>query len=188
MPDIGFNLNDYVAHFKGGARQYLFYFAPSFPTGVLKGSDLSPTYLVRSTTLPGSDFEEIITNWQGYDYKIAGKRVYADWTVTFNVDRMAKILSTFKTWERVILDPTSNVHGAPDRYLSDQHIILLDGNGNNLVKYKLIGAWPKSIADITLDYATSDVAQFDVTFSYQYHVVIPKYDTIGYANLQSKVG
>lgn len=190
MPDDRFNLDSYIAHFKGGARGYLFYYTPAFPSGV--SNDIvgrsTPTYLVRAATLPGSDLEEIMTNWQGYDYKFAGKYTFADWTVTFNVDRYAKILAVFKEWQRLIIDPTSNMHNAPDVYMEDQRISLVGGDGYPLTTYILKDAWPKSVADIALDYSAVDVAQFDVTFSYQIHLVDPKYGTVNYDRAVSKVG
>jgi hypothetical protein len=47
----------------------------------------------------------------------------------------------------------------------------LDLNGDKLLNVKLINAWPKSIGAITLDYSATDIAQFDVTFSYNQHVI-----------------
>jgi hypothetical protein len=31
-------------------------------------------------------------------------------------------------------------------------------------------AWPQEVGAVSLDYATNDLATFDVNFSYQYHV------------------
>jgi hypothetical protein len=166
MPN--FNIDAYRASFQGGAKQYLFYYKPNFPiaTNIDK-----LTYLVRTTSLPETTTEEIITNWQGFDFKFAGKYTFSDFTVTFNVDAESDIIKSLYDWARLIHDPTSNKSTKPSTYMADQVLELLDHEGNPTIKYKLIGAWPKSIGTIDLDYSASEVAQVQVTFSYIYHVI-----------------
>jgi hypothetical protein len=164
-----FDIDSYRANFQGGARQYLFYFKPNFPGAVAGANPEIATFLVRATTLPETTSEEITLNWQGFDMKVAGKYTYADWTVTFNVDMDAKIEQMFHNWATLIHDPTTNVYSKPTDYFADQQIELLGIDGNPVMKYKLIGAWPKSIGQSTLDYSANDVLQFDVNFTYIYH-------------------
>ena len=70
MPSI--DIDSYRASFSGGAKAFLFYYKPTFPSEVM-GDTESSTYLVRATTLPETAIEEITTNWQGFDYRFAGK-------------------------------------------------------------------------------------------------------------------
>jgi hypothetical protein len=168
MPN--FDIESFRAKFQAGSRAYLFYVKPIFPLGLGADTDTA-TYLVRAASLPETTNEEIVINWQGFDYKMAGKATYAAWAVTYNVDKDADILKWYLEWARIILDPTTNVHGSPVDYMVDQQVELIGLDGNAILKYKLVGAWPQSIGAVTLDYATSDVAQFDVTWTYQYHVV-----------------
>jgi len=165
-----FDIDSYRANFQGGARAYLFYFKPNFPSAV-GGDTEKATYLVRSTSLPETSSDEIVTNWHGFDFKMAGKYTYTDWTVTFNVDRDAAIQQMFHNWAALIHDPTTNIYSAPSVYFADQQLELLDLDSKPILKYKLVGAWPKTIATATLDYSTNDVVQFDVTFTYLYHVI-----------------
>ena len=173
-----FDIDSYRSNFQGGARQYLFYYKPVFPSniggGIGGGSDSGgtdvATYLVRTTSLPEISMDEIVLNWQGFDYKMAGKYTYADWTVTFNVDVDAKVLQLFNNWATLIHDPTTNKFTLPRDYMVDQQVELLDLAGAPIAKYKLFGAWPKMIGASTLDYSSNDVVQFDVTFTYIYHV------------------
>jgi len=165
-----FDIDSYRASFQGGARQYLFYVKPNFPAGVAGADTERATYLVRSSTLPETTTEEIMLNWQGFDYKVAGKYTYADWTITFNVDINSDINTMFMNWMNLIHDPTTNLYNVPSTYLADQQIELLNLDSKPIMKYKLVGAWVKMMGPITLDYASNDIAQFDVTFSYMYHV------------------
>jgi hypothetical protein len=166
MPSI--DIDSYRASFSGGAKAFLFYYKPTFPSEVM-GDTESSTYLVRATTLPETAIEEITTNWQGFDYRFAGKYTYSDWTVTFNCDEKAEIHAAYGDWLRHIHDPTTNVYNTPARYMWDQELEMIGTDGTPIEKYKLYGAWPKNIGPITLDYSTNDVVQFDITFAYIYH-------------------
>jgi len=171
-----FDIDSYRANFQGGARQNLFYIKPNFPAGVEGANTETATFLVRTANLPETMTEEVITNWQGFDFKMASKYTFPDWTVTFNVDVEANIQKMFINWANLIHDPTSNIYNTPANYMADQQLELLGFDGSPILKYKLVAAWPKSIGNVTLDYSSTDVAQFDVTFSYLYHVV----DKAGY--------
>ena len=171
MPN--FDIESFKSNFEGGAKSYLFYFLPRFPAIDKFGLDGDKvTYLVKSTTLPENTLEEILTNWQGADYKMAGKYTYADFTITFNVDKDAKILKLFHSWQDLIHNPVTNVHSVPSIYMVDQQRLqLLDNDGNAAVTYILHHTWPKSIGPVTLDYATNEIATVEITFTYQYHTI-----------------
>lgn len=165
-----FDIDSYRASFQGGARQYLFYYKPMFPAGVAGTDTEKATYLVRAINLPETTSDEIMTNWQGFDFKFAGKYTYGDWTVTFNVDIDAKIQQMFMQWAQLVHDPTTNLYTPPNLYMVDQQLELLGYDGKPIMKYKLFGAWPKSVGTATLDYSANDVVQFDMTFTYIYHI------------------
>ena len=174
-----FDIDAFRANFQGGARQYLFYYKPLFPTSVGSGGDVDKsTFLVRSTGVPSQSVEEIPLNWQGMDYKIPGKYTYDDFTVTFYMDLDVKIHQLFMTWQRMIHDPTTNIYSLPGAILADQQLELLGLDGNPISKYKLVGAWPKVIGNITLDYTANEPQYFDVTFAYIYYVM----DKVSYGN------
>jgi hypothetical protein len=168
MATEGFNLDQFRAKFLGGARSYLFYFRPMFPSSFGITTE-DAQYLVRTTSLPESTLTPITVPWQGQDYKIFGKHEFADLTVTFNVDVKSKIRLAYESWSHYIHDPETNIYEMPDNYMADQILYLLDYNGDPIMTYKLFGAWPSSIGAITLAYDTVDIAQFDVTFAYQRH-------------------
>jgi hypothetical protein len=172
-----FNLEHFRANFKDGARGYLFYVKPQFPANI--GSNANRAiYLVKSSSLPASTLEEINVPWQGYDYKLAGKYTFDDWTVTFNCDAEADIYTWYMGWQKKVHDPTSNEHGHPDEYMVDQIIQLLNRSGQVVLQYKLVNAWPSSIGAMELSYDSTEVASFEVTFKYMYHVI----DRITYGN------
>lgn len=129
------------------------------------------TYLVKATSLPASHFEEKIIDWQALPYKMAGDRTYDDWTVTFNIDEKGLLLQKFFDWQHSIQDPATNVRSVAKNYMRDQQVHMVDYSGNSLKQYKLIGAWPKSVNAVALDYSSNEIATVEITFSYQYHTV-----------------
>ena len=129
------------------------------------------TYLVKSTTLPSESFEEKQIDWQGSVFKVAGDRTYDDWTVTFNIDNQGLILEKFTKWQNMIQNPRTNARASSNEYMADQAVHLIDYTGNSIKGYKLYGAWPKSVSQVALDYSANEIAQLEVTFSYQYHIV-----------------
>jgi len=165
-----FDLDSFRANFKAGAKSYLFYVKPVFPLTIGANTEQA-TYLVNTSSLPAGTIEEQETAWQGYTYKVAGKSTFATWTVQYKVDALADIRRWFVGWQTLIHDPTTNIYSAPADYMVDQQVELLGNEGESITKYKLIGAWPSEIGEITLDYTATDLAIFDVTYTYQYHVV-----------------
>ena len=170
MPN--FDIESFKSNFEGGARSYLFYFRPNFPSGVSVTSTDKVTYLVRTATLPATTLEEGIANWQGLDLKFATKSTFEDMTITFSVDIEAKVRKVWEDWMRLIHDPVTNRFGRLGDYLADQRLQLLDYDGTVVMEYILHMAWPKTVGSVTLDYASTEVAQFDVTLSYGYHTVV----------------
>jgi hypothetical protein len=165
-----FDIDAYRATFQGGARQYLFYVKPAFPPGIAGVNVEQATYLVRASSLPETTTEEIMLNWQGFDYKVPGKYTYPDWTITFNIDIESNINTMYMNWMNKIHDPTTNIYSAPNDLQADQQVEMIGIDGKTILKYKLIGAWVKMVGPVTLDYSSNDVAQFDVTYAYMYHV------------------
>jgi hypothetical protein len=160
---------------------------------------VSQPYYVRSSTLPGVDIEEINTNYMGAEARWAGSKRYSDWTVTYNMDIKGYLRLFFEAWMSTIHDPVfSGAYGDPSYFGGVVESIIkaiggegfnfefsgvpflatlifsqLDYEGHASVTYILNNAWPKSIGPATMDYSSQDTTQFDVTFSYLYHICSP---------------
>ena len=139
-------------------------------------------YLVRSATLPSTSRDEGTLNWQGFDYKYATKSTYGDITISFNVDTSAFIRMQFEQWMNLIHNPVDNTYALSSQYMQNQTLQMVGYAGANILEFTLHHAWPKEVAQITMDYSTSEVANFDVTFSYQYHTISAS-ETGGLANV-----
>jgi hypothetical protein len=171
MPDIrAFNIEAFKAKFGDGAKTSLFYFQPQWP-GLLQADVIAQDaiYLVKTAQMPSTALEEVTLNWQGFDWKFPGKHTYTDVVVTFNVDLDAKIRNTFENWSNLCHDPRTNFYSIHSDYMMDQRLQMVGYEGQVILEYVLHDAWPKEISQISMDYASTEVAQFDVTFTYSYH-------------------
>lgn len=174
---MDYGIEEYIAQnsVRGFQRAYLFEYSPTFPGSIPGASDYTSRFLVRSTSIPGRSIEEIPIGWLGNDYKIAGRNAYDDFTVTFNVDEHSVIWQKFHAWMNFINFPVSpsKARAIEVAYMADQYLYLVGGMASTTSGYLLRGAWPKNMSAITLDHSTNDVAQFDLTFSYQYLSSLP---------------
>ncbi len=175
MP-VRFTIDGFKANFRDGQRSNLFYFLPSFPADVISGdmnNDRS-VYLVKSANIPSTSLEELALPWQGFDFNIAGKHTFEPMTVTFNTDYKALLRLNFEKWVKKIHNPVTNEYALINEYMLDQRLQLLDYNGEPVLEYILHDAWPQSLATATLDYATSEITQWDLTMRYSYYEVSDK--------------
>lgn len=168
-----FTIDGFKSNFRDGHRSNLWYFLPNMPADVISGdmnNDRS-VYLVKTTSMPSSTLEEVLLNWQGFDFPFAGKHTFADLVVTFNTDHDALIRQNFEKWINKIHDPISNEYALLSEYMLDQRLQLLGYDGEPVLEFILHDAWPKDIAQSALDYASTEITVFDVTFRYSYHTV-----------------
>jgi len=164
-----YSIDTFKQNFQTGARPYMFYFQPQFPSILKTRIVPDARFLVKTASLPSSSVEEILTPWQGFDYKTSGKRTYNDLTVTFNVDLKANVRKAFLEWQDLMLDPETNKHALPDDYFTNQDIVLLGLQFEPILAYKLHYAWPGEIGELALDYnAGGEFASFDITWKYVY--------------------
>lgn len=165
----GFNLDGFIGENADFARGYTFYITLANAPYVASEKQ---KYLVRSSTLPASTITAAEVNWQGNVYKIGTTQEFAEWTVTYTCDWLDDIRRNYELWVKDIHNVQNNFHGDPKAYMADVELAHLSHqDGQSIMKYKLIKAWPSLVGEMTLDYASKEVATFDVTFTYQYHIV-----------------
>ncbi|HRR48415.1 MAG TPA: hypothetical protein P5293_00345 [Bacteroidales bacterium] len=142
------------------------------------GSDFDKwPYLIRSTTIPESMFDEIPIPWQSLDYKIAGYRKYGDWSVDMNVDINGDIIERMYSWQNIIQNSLSELKSGRSikrehdranstQYMQDQEVHMIDYSGNVVKSFVLEKCWPKSVGNITFDYASSELLTMNVVFTF----------------------
>jgi hypothetical protein len=153
----------------GGARANRFEVIIEFPSFAGGADAIRKTpFLCTSSQLPGSTLGVIEQPWRGRFLKLAGDRVFDEWTVSFLNDTDFEIRDSFERWHNGINAYTSNTGLiSPQEYMSTVLVYQLDSNDNRVKEYRLNMAWPTVIAPIEVGQEQNDtIEQFEVTFAY----------------------
>lgn len=192
-----FNLNSFKSSglIGGGARPALFAVRMTNPPttgGTLNGAANFIEFLCQAASLPSSTMDLVEVPYFGRRVKIAGERIFRDWTVTVMCDENFAVRDLFENWSNMInsmltnLQLTSTSGGTTGSTIS--------GGTTNLLGYKLDGAevlqyskigpssdtgvlrayqffgmFPIDVGTIQLDWSRGNAIEtFDVTFAYDY--------------------
>jgi|TARA_Y100000361_G_scaffold94157_1_gene84084 hypothetical protein len=152
----------------GGARSNLFKVTVNYPSFVEGDVELT-SFLCKASVMPDSTINEIAVPFRGRQLKMAGDRVFGDWNVTIINDTDFKIRDAMEKWSNGINEHVNNTGLTnTNDYFADMVVEQLDKDGSSLKKYDFRGCWPKTIAEIALDYGTEGIEEFQVTFAMQY--------------------
>lgn len=127
-------------------------------------------FLAKAATLPASTIQSIDVPYRGRMVKIAGERVFQNWSITILNDGDFAIKAALEKWSSLILEH-SNVNGilSPYEYSATMRVDQLDRNDNIKRSYQFYNCWPVIISDIQLNYAdTQQIEEYNVEFSVDY--------------------
>lgn len=134
----------------------------------------------RSCTIPGRGIEIIPSNFMGMQQLFAGRPTF-DRAITVNFEETEdQLMSKFLyDWNQAFYDvvpggATAGVARAETKreltrtvYLNMYHF---GGTNDDILerRVKFWNAWPSTVADVGLNYETSDSVKYDVTFSFDF--------------------
>jgi hypothetical protein len=178
IADEPFNLHDFRKIVGDPARPYLFLVhIPEI------GTDKVMTCMARSTELPGYDLGEVGVHFQGMQINLGTPPTYGPWTVNFLCDEAHELRRIMLRWQSLVYDAGTMLLGHSDSYKSDQlGVAQMARQGQKVAVYGFVGAFPKTVGPISVGQdQTSGVETFDVTFRYDYYVIINQFgdDQIG---------
>lgn len=163
---------------RGGQRpsQFKVRFA-ALPPGIpLAANDLE--YMCRSAQIPSSSIEPIEVPYFGRKIKVAGDRVFDDWTITLINDEDFRHRNMFEAWQNKVNALVSNRQDSDPENLLDYKVTAEvlqygkagPGDDSGVVRaYTFFGIWPSNVGQINLDWEAGNViGTFDVVLSYDY--------------------
>jgi hypothetical protein len=165
-----FKLQDFLANVRELARQYQFQLEVVFPT-VIGSSDLV-NILVESTTVPTKTIDPVSSAYAGQPMFLAGMAKFGTWDCTFRIDDNYDIYKKFRAWNELVVGTQTNIASFPSQYKTQFKLYQVDGAGNRLISYQMIGAWISNIEEVTIDYDNKDISTVKIDFEYDYHYVI----------------
>jgi len=169
---MAFNVNEIRAQLTyEGARPTLFQVQITNPINT--AADLKVPFMVQASSLPATTIGQIEVPYMGRKIKVAGDRTYAEWSVTVINDEDFLIRNAMEGWVSAINTPEGNTQTVlPGQYKSQGQVTQFGKDGTPLRIYNFNGIFPTNIAEIAVDWNTTDtIEQFDVTFQYDYWTV-----------------
>ena len=141
------------------------------------------TFLVKASSLPGSNIGMIPIPFRGRQLKVSGDREFNDWQTTIYNDSDYRMRDALEKWSEIIqyhnfaighnqIDSgiTNSIFGEEESgYMGTGFVRQLDRQGRQLKIYKFAGCWPVNISDISLSFdAYNQIEEYDVTWAFQY--------------------
>ena len=160
---------------KGGVRPNLFQVNHEFPDAMATEEDVA--FLCKSASLPASTIGTVELPFRGRVIKVPGDRTFESWTATFYNEDSWKLRGAYESWIGLTNAVNANTATSSVKDASrDITILQLDKfkNGETTTpetirEYKLIGAFPVSVSQISVAFDNNDsYEEFDVEFAYQY--------------------
>jgi len=132
-------------------------------------------FLCKAASLPASTIPNIDIPFRGRQLKIAGDRVFAEWTITVINDTDFAVRNAFEEWMNVINAHVSNTGpGGLNSYIQQAQVEQLGREGPSLSPtsfktYLFEGCWPSEVGAIELSYdSENQLEEFSVNLQYQY--------------------
>jgi len=169
---MAFNVNEIRSQLTlGGARQSLFQVTIQNPANSI--ADIKVPFMVRTAQIPSSDLGIIEVPYFGRKVKMAGDRVFGDWTVTIINDEDFLIRNAMEEWSNKINSLQGNLRtfgaASPLLYKANAQVTQFSKTGVPIRTYQFNGIFPSAIAPIDLDWsATDQIEEFTVTFQYDW--------------------
>lgn len=173
MADI--KLESFKGQLKDGARPNRFFVQIE---GQQAGANwVEPiSFFVKTFSLPPKTVGEIVVNYQGMQTKIAGDPTFDDMQMTLHNDYELTAKRYFETWLEgfiTIGQDGVNTRLAPAEYKAEINVQQLGRLGEELAKYKIIGAYPKQMDAIELSHESTDtLEEISISFGIDYWYVV----------------
>lgn len=167
---MSLNVNNFKSQLTGGgARSSLFKVTIAFPEGIGAAIGEKSSFMIKQASIPETSVAAIEVDFRGRKIKVPGNRSFSDYSITVINDTDFEIHSAFVKWLDSINSHIANT-GFNDTtsYEADVLIEQLDRSGNPIKAFTLVGAWPNSLGEISLDYSSDSIEEFQVTLSYQW--------------------
>lgn len=178
----GFNIQNFISNGLklGGARPTLFRVRiPSPPPGVGADAAKGLEFLVHSATLPDSIINEVDVPYFGRKIKLAGDRVYNNWSISIFNDEDFAAKAMFENWHNKMntiisnrLDPTVFPLGYKVQAEVQQFGKVGPGDDTGVIRsYVFYGMFPITVDITQVDWnSTNTIEVFNVTLAYDYWV------------------
>ena len=157
----------------GGARTGLFRISvPNSFNSISHIGDGSHKFEVscQAASIPAGTIEPVEVAYFGRMFKLPGGRTFDEWATTILVDEDYKSRQFIESWmDQINGNVTNRVGTLGGDYMKDIEVHQYAKTGEITHKYVMVGAWPSSCGEITLDWnETGTIAQFECSWNFQW--------------------
>lgn len=171
-----FNVSTWIAKMKqGGALASLF-------SAVLEGvpSQVSTKqwaddlmFYCKAASFPASTIEATTISYMGREINIPGNRAAAQWTTTIYNDEDFGLRNMLEEWMEYLNGHSNNKRNSEmigiDKYTATLQVHQFPKSGDSSTKsYKFHNAWPSEIGEITTDWDTNDLQEYEVSWEFSH--------------------
>lgn len=163
---MAFNVNEIRANLQlDGARPSQFMVEITNPFDGL--SAFKTPFNVYAASLPASTLGMIEVPYFGRPIKLAGDRVYENWTIGVRNDEDFVIKDGLETWHAAINGPTSNLRRDPGLgYKSTAIVSQFAKTGEIIRRYRFDGIFPILVGNIDLNWGSvNQIEEYPVVFA-----------------------
>lgn len=125
----------------------------------------------KGGVIPGREISENVVSYMGLDFRVPGGAKYnGSYSIQFLCDKGDTLRNLMLNWTRATFDDaTSTGNYFVPKETSIVDLVQLDTQLERVAQYTLVGAYPKSIGDITYNLeGTGAPVTFDLTLGYHY--------------------
>jgi len=126
--------------------------------------------LCKTAALPGQVIEPLEMKYKGLTVKLAGDRVFENWTVGIYNDTEFSARTAIEAWMADIVPLDSSVGPVGYEYMVDKATVSQLGRDDSVIAtYEFFNMWPTNLGAIELDTEGGDAIEvFDVEFCYSH--------------------
>ena len=171
-----FSASQFKSNLKqGGARPSLFSVELLFPSQIVNPPTAGiSNFLVKGASIPASTVGSFQVFYHGKPINVAGDRTFDAWETTIINDEDYSIRIAIEQWMDLISNHVLNTRngefsskeGEDADYKRTIKVTQYKKDGEEAWHYHFIGAFPTLLGAITLDWATSEIEEYTVTWTY----------------------
>jgi len=169
------SVHDFLANFSGGGlRPNRYEVVLTFPGPVSSavGGNVAQkiSFTCKAATIPATNMGVIDVPFMGRQVKVAGDKIWDDWTISVLLDNDLLGRRVFEVWHDMILAFDRNVATPefvnPSNYYASAIVTLLDRADQPLQSYQVDGMFPTQVGEVQLGYDQNDqIAEQSCTFA-----------------------
>ena len=175
---MAFAISEFKSNLKGGgAKSALFQVDLSYPS-VVTSPSTNARFLISAASIPASTVGTYDVFYHGKSIKVAADKTYDAWETTIINDEDFGVRKALEKWINLLSDYKLNTRnksltladarkeGENAGYKQDITVSQFSKTGEEIYKYKFIGAFPTALSSIDLSWESNTIETYTCSWTY----------------------